>query len=261
MVAADQTLEWMLPWWLEHYQRHNSDPVAFIDLGLSFEMKEWCKKRGQWIPLRHPLFPDEVSLELRNRWEKVFGSHLWENREAWFKKPLACLQSPFQYTLWLDVDCEVRASLAPLFEYGKKGFAVARQFDDCSEGFQIYNSGVIAFAQKHPLLEKWAELCLTANHLFPGDQDALSYLIANEKIEIEELPEIYNWSRRKKETGEIAILHWHGHHGKAIIRSQLAQHEMLLSLSEAPQESPLHSESKDEALAEENRSAAKDLLP
>jgi hypothetical protein len=252
IVAADQTLEWMLPWWFENYRKHNAYPVAFIDLGLSFESKEWCQKHGQWIPLRNALFAEDVCPERAEKWEEFFGTYLWESRDAWFKKPLACLKSPFKRTLWLDVDCEVRAPLTPLFAYADR-FAMARQADDFSEGFQIYNSGVIAFRQNHPLLSDWADLCLTGNHYFPGDQDAISYLIANQQIEVEELPEIYNWSRRKEEVPGIVVLHWHGHHGKAIIRAQLAQREMLRALSETPQESPPHTENRGASQAQESR--------
>lgn len=225
IIASDQTLEWMLPWWWDRYQNHNPHPVAFIDLGLSFEKKEWCKQRGELIPLRVIDFAEEIDPETAKKWEEEFGNQFWESRNAWFKKPLACLKSPFQRTLWIDVDCEVRAPISPLFEYADKpiGFAMAKEQVDLSRDYQIYNSGVIAFRQNHPLLKMWADACLAQNQNFRGDQEVFSHMIAETKYAIDEVPPLYNWSRCMEERSDALIQHWHGHHGKYIVRVQLQE--------------------------------------
>ena len=225
LIGSDLTLEWALPWWWERYQEHNSHPVAFIDLGLSFEMKDWCKERGQLIPLRVVGFAEEAPLEVTKQWEKEAGKQFWDCRDAWFKKPLACLKSPFDRTLWIDVDCEIRGSLTPLFEYASKsvGFAMAFEQNPYSANYPLYNSGVIAFQKNHQLLHLWAEWSMNKNRLFRGDQEIFSYIVHEQKIKIDEIPPIYNWSRRNPDRSDAVIQHWHGNHGKFVIRTQLSQ--------------------------------------
>ena len=218
IVGCDQTLEWILPWWLKHYQMHNQYPVAFVDLGLSYEMKDWCKKNGEYIPLRIVDFAEEVDSELREVWKKEAGLQFEEARNAWLKKPLALLKTPFENTVWLDVDCEVRGDLSPIFEFAD-GFAMAKEQTPYDYPFVMYNSGVIAFQKNHLTLHDWALWCQTKNHLFRGDQEAFSQMIDEKKTPITELPPPFNWSRRMEENPDALILHWHGNHGKFVIRN------------------------------------------
>jgi len=221
LVAADITVEWMLPWWWEHYRKHNSSPVAFIDLGMSLEQKKWCKKRGHLIPLRIVDFAAEeskVDPAISKQWkDDSGGKHFWESRNAWFKKPFACLQSPFERTVWIDLDCEVRGSLYSLFNYS---FALAKDEFQPMLNYPMFNSGVIAFHRNYPLLKDWADYCNRFHHNFRGDQEVLSYLIAERKADITTLPPNFNWSRCKEESPEIIILLWHGSIGKSVIKFQ-----------------------------------------
>ena len=67
----------------------------------------------------------------------------WQCRNAWFKKPLACLQSPFKRTIWVDLDCEVRRELGELFALGEQSLALTQDaFVAYSTSYPIYNSGV-----------------------------------------------------------------------------------------------------------------------
>lgn len=222
LVAADVTVEWMLPWWWEHYRKHNSHPAAFIDLGMSPEQKKWCKKRGRSIPLRIVDFAAEekdVDPALAKQWNDEFGkTYHWEFRNAWFKKPFACLQSPFDRTIWFDLDCEIRGAVDSLFNYP---FAVARDYKQPPSDYPIFNGGVIAFHRDHPLLKDWAEHCRLLHGQFRSDQEVLSYLIAEKKADITILPPRFNWSRKIKENPEIVVLHWHGSFGKSVIKSQI----------------------------------------
>ncbi len=225
IVASDQTLEWILPWWLKCYQKHNSMPVAFIDLGLSFEKKKWCEERGVRIRLPVVDFAEEVDPQIAQAWEKDFGCRFWESRNAWFKKPMACLKSPFQRTIWIDIDCEIRGPIHSLFDYASKpiGFAMAKDQLDFSTTYPTYNSGVIVFRQNHPYLKEWANLCLAQNKRFRGDQEAFSQMIAERSEAIDELPPLYNWSRCLEERTDAVIQHWHGHHGKYVIQNSLIE--------------------------------------
>src|SRR3989344_4082771 len=227
LVGADITQEWILPWWWEHYQKHATHPVAFVDLGLSFPMKEWCRERGELICLRvvddFVKEKEEVDPQVAKALEEDVGKQFWDCRKAWFKKPLACLQSPFRRTVWIDVDCEIRGKFQKLFDYAEKapGIALAKDQCDSAEHYPIYNSGVIVFRRDIELIVKWARRSLELNHAFRGDQEVLSKMIAEENIAISEIPLIYNWSRCQKDHTPALLLHWHGVYGKFVIRSQM----------------------------------------
>lgn len=227
LVAADQTQEWLLPWWWNHYRKNNALPVAFVDLGMSFEKKAWCKQRGTLIPLRVCDFAtgkEEVDPLVAKAMEVEFGKHFWESRNAWFKKPLACLRSPFTRTIWIDLDCEIRNSLGPLFAYADQspGLAMAVNQFPSPVHYPIYNSGVIAFRAACHLLQDWAEHCYQWNHLFQGDQEVFSCMIAEKSTLITELPPHYNWSRCQPDNEKTVIQHWHGVYGKCVIKHQIS---------------------------------------
>src|SRR5690606_28348364 len=122
---------------------------------------------------------EEIATELVSDWEKSFSKKFWPSRNAWFKKSLACLQSPFQRTIWCDLDCEIRGSIEPLFAYSEhpSGIALRREDPRESLSYPVYNSGVIVFQRNLPLIEEWARQSFEKNHEFCGDQDLLSHLI------------------------------------------------------------------------------------
>lgn len=227
IIGADITQEWLLPWWWEHYRKHNTYPVAFVDLGLSLEMKDWCREHGELMPLRiYDGFVKEkaeVDPLVAQDLEEEFGKQFWDCRKAWFKKPLACLQTRFQRTIWIDVDCEVRGSIQELFKFADEpsGIAMAKDQCDAPIHYPIYNSGVIAFRRNLELILLWARNCLEQNHVFRGDQEVFSHLIAETRRAIGEIPPLYNWSRCQKEQADAMILHWHGVYGKHVIRCQI----------------------------------------
>jgi hypothetical protein len=51
IVGCDANQEWLLPWWWDHYCKHNSYPVAFVDFGMSEAALAWCQEKGQCISL------------------------------------------------------------------------------------------------------------------------------------------------------------------------------------------------------------------
>ncbi|MES2272636.1 MAG: hypothetical protein V4487_00390 [Chlamydiota bacterium] len=238
VVGSDQTLEWLLPWWWDHYQRHNAFPVTFVNFGLSLEMKKWCQERGELRSLS--IFDlgvkekEEIETASASEWELNFGKNFWQNRGAWFKKPLACLQSPYRRSLWIDLDCEIRGSLKELFTHADhpSGIGLVKDLNHPTSSLcPIYNSGVIAFRRNLPLIEDWGTQALVRNHLFPGDQDLLSQIIHEKSICISEMDPQYNWSRRSEENPAAVIYHWHGDFGKCAIRHQIQCRELDLFLT------------------------------
>lgn len=236
VVASTHHIEWLLPWWWRHFRLHNALPVAFLDLGLSEACKAWCKERGELIPVRVPeldLRKERVEPSLAKKWEETHGDGIWDVRLKWFMKPFAFRQTPFERTIWLDLDCEVRASLDFMFAFceNQGGIALAREPElvqymfGCLEfirpGEIIYNSGVVVYRRDAPILAEWEEEVAARAHLYLGDQDALSRLLFLKQSHVEELGQKYNWTRGLGENPEALIIHWSGQKGKMKIRKEM----------------------------------------
>jgi hypothetical protein len=226
LIGSDECLEWLLPWWWENYSRFNSFPVAFADFGMSEEMRAWCQERGELIDLTFPdMYGASNALFSLFMLEQMDDDAFLQSRNAWFKKPLACLQTPFKRTIWIDMDCEVRGKLGELFAIGEQHLALTQ--DACSSystTYPIYNSGVFAFPRELPVIQEWAELAIEHNYMFLGDQDLLSWIIDQKKLEVA-MPKIFNWSRLWEPNPEAVVLHWHGPEGKEQISKMIASAE------------------------------------
>ncbi|MBM3198184.1 MAG: hypothetical protein FJZ58_02875 [Chlamydiae bacterium] len=239
IVAASHHIEWMLPWWWYHYTLHNTLPVAFFDLGISSQAKAWCKGRGELLSPSIPSTLDpkkeDVSPPLAATWEQLIGSGVWDIRKHWFKKPFLFQTSPFAYTLWIDLDCEVRSCIEPLFSYVQPPLylALAQEPALLQEGLRalkllaqsevLYNSGVISYHKDSPLLSLWVQEVLTCHHKHIGDQEALSHRLFLQGYIPSEIPSTYNWDRGLGPNPEAHIFHWHGQKGKTLIREQINQ--------------------------------------
>lgn len=227
VIGSDKNLEWLIPWWWENYRRFNSYPVAFADFGMSETMRAWCQERGELIDL---FFPDMCGasnsflslLMFENQMENLDDDAFWQSRNAWFKKPLACLQSPYKRTIWVDLDCEVRGDIGDLFHLSEQCLSLTQdEFVPFPSPYPIYNSGVFVFPRGIPVIEEWAHLAIEQNHMFLGDQDLLSWIIDQKKLEVA-MPKIFNWSRLFEHNPEAIILHWHGPDGKEHIKKMLS---------------------------------------
>ena len=232
IVGCDQKQEWMLPWWYEHFRKHNDLPVAFIDFGMTHHAKKWCSAHGALIPLKAPtgfVYPQiKIPKELRVKWEKRYVTHVWSARGSWFNKPFALLQSPFKETIWLDLDCEILGSIKHLYQKLHKHSRIALVRDNTGPFEDVgYNSGVVVYDSTTPLLTYWAAACIRQNNHFLGDQEILTDLIQNADIEVAELPEKYNWVVNGGIHPEAVVLHWSGSWGKQMIRNRVSSGEKV----------------------------------
>ncbi len=240
IVGANRTQEWMLPWWWLHYRLHNSHPVAFLDFGMSEEAKEWCQERGRCIALEVSedfiARKEEIDPFTALMWDGFYrGGNFWPARLGWFKKPLALRQTPFQRTLWIDLDCQIRADLSSLFAtcQNPAGVALVRDREpdainrDLDFGLifpdeTVYNSGVIVYDQESPIIAEFASRALTDNREFLGDQHLLSRILYEQQLPFTELPRRYNlWQWEKPREG-TAIYHWVNTGGKEAVRKSLS---------------------------------------
>ncbi len=240
IVGCNRAQEWLLPWWWLHYRMHNSHPVTFVDLGMSAAAKAWCEARGRTIALEisdaFVARKEEIDPLIALSWDGFYqGRNFWPARLCWFKKPLALLQTPYQKTLWIDLDCQVRADLTPLFAQceNPSGIAVVRDRDpgainrdlDFTLIFPdevVYNSGVIAYDKGSPVIAEFAKRALENTRDFIGDQHILSRILHEKKEPFTELPRRYNTWTWKKPPPDTAIFHWVNESGKAQIRKSLA---------------------------------------
>ena len=228
ICGCDAAQEWLLPWWWSRLRDHNEDPVAFCDFGMSEEALQWCRERGEVIPISFDpstvASREAVASHLVAEWENCYTGTVWDFRDAWFKKPFAFLHSPFQRTLWLDLDCEVLAPIDILFDLCSREtqIGIMREFNLTHfprfHPEAIYNSGVIVCEHGAPLIEKWAEGSLTQTDLFWGDEVLLSHLINTMRIPVEEIPGVFNWRVSQGINLNAVICHWIGPGGKIFIR-------------------------------------------
>jgi len=212
LIAADRHCEWLLPWFFERYTACNSYSLAVVDLGMSHGAVTFCRDRAEVIPLQMDRIPP-LSIQ----------------KQGWYKKPFAFLQTPFDQTLWLDCDCEVLRPLDPLFQLeGEMHLAFDTEnshlkeiaLGTIREGEVLYNSGVVLYRKGSSIIKKWADQVLDQDRAFFSDQHVLSKLIQESKSRVGLLPDLYNWRMSQGFNIHAAIIHWAGSWGKEYIRKQ-----------------------------------------
>ena len=95
MTGSDYVLQDLIPWWVECVRKHNPDThITIADFGLTDSARDWVKHNVNHVIVyeKHP--------EL-----------------AWFLKPQAMLDCPYEYTCWLDLDCEMVAPVPKIFDF------------------------------------------------------------------------------------------------------------------------------------------------
>ncbi|MGH2611947.1 MAG: hypothetical protein ACRDFB_02730 [Rhabdochlamydiaceae bacterium] len=219
VVATDQGAEWLLPWWWECYSRHHKQEVAFVDFGMSEEAKNWCQTKGLLIPFVGQsdfVKPKEhVGKKTQKRWEAIYGPNVWKARQNWFKKPLAMLHTPFQKSIWMDLDCEVCKPIDAVFEGINAGVLGAVRVEKRGH----YNSGVIVYDKEASLLKAWADACLKKHGSCIGDETVLSGLIGKNRYLFKEIAPEFNWMMGWGYHPDLKIAHWAASWGKLCIET------------------------------------------
>lgn len=236
IAGCSKEQEWLLPWWWEHLRAHDDHPVTFVNFGnMTDTALLWCKERGEVVTLNISdsfIAPKElVNPYLATQW---IGMHpqAWQIRLCWHKKPFALLQTPYERTLWLDLDCQVNGSLQPIFDYcqNEVGISMAKEAECSRElnwqrgfllpGEPVYNSGVIPYRYGAPIIATWAQCSLKQSHLFYGDQQLLTRILFVHNMQFPILPNTYNWLLDMGENTNAVILHYYGIY-KRLITEQI----------------------------------------
>ena len=214
LTGADHNLQDLIPGWVECVRTHNPDiHITIADFGLTDSAKDWVKQNANHVIVyeRHP--------EL-----------------AWFYKPQAMVDSPYEYTCWLDLDCEVLAPIPEIFDFPTENTMalthdVVRGNPDHDRGIFWWAVGVNVVKGKPQILKDWARNT-TNNKDLRGDQEVLHKMIQVDpryNDQIIKMPLEYQWLRidlmNGKDSPNKKIVHWTGPAGKKHIRENLMKDE------------------------------------
>jgi hypothetical protein len=202
VTGCDATHEWMLSWWWKHYNKTNSYPVVFADFGMTQQARKWCRERGTLLTLSQ------------------------KYKRNWFKKPRAILESPYKIVIWVDLDCEVRKDLNPLFLHADKGIGVTKDpyTPFCKKHVKMGKAvatGVVVARHGHPLIVKWANIVDAKHQSMRGDQEAFNSMLHKIKDQLSIMPPDHQWLRRDGDNKDAIIMHWTGPRGKNYIKKKL----------------------------------------
>lgn len=221
IVGCDKEEEWMLPWWYKHFKANNPNmPLAFCDFGMSAAGKNFCKDKG--------ILYECKGIDMQG--DAGFTS-------SWFMKPFALLNSPFESSLWIDLDCKVLHNLDKYFDYIEPGkLAVSR--DPCTPFCKTITddpvtSGIVGATHGEELVSLWARRILEKHSELRGDQQALNMVIESggaDRVNI--FPPHYQWLRLQGENDHAWTLHYTGPEGKKEIKRQSAASQDIETIFE-----------------------------
>ena len=212
LTGSDHNLQDLIPWWVECVRKHNPDiHITIADFGLTDSAKDWIKHNVNHIIVydRHPDL-------------------------AWFLKPQAMVDCPYEYTCWLDLDCEMVAPVPEIFDFPtedkmaltedviRMGYYGATP----GQGQHWWAVGVNVVKGNPQILKDWA--ASTINTELRGDQEVLRDMILRNPGytgKIIRMPLEYQWLRLSLVQGYDSpnkkIVHWTGPVGKQHIRENL----------------------------------------
>lgn len=184
VIGSDDRAAWQIPLWYEAYRDYCTLPVAMADFGLSANNLRLCLDCGF----------------------QVFDAGV-ECGRGYLGKPVAIRKSPFEWTLWLDLDCEIRADVDPIFDEAPTGFGVIRLDGRYS------NVGVVVVRRENDLLAGWTTACLVAAEN-EQDEEIFNRLVATGMYEFDVLDHRWNRGGPDPEDIECFIYHYFGPTGK-----------------------------------------------
>ena len=206
MTGCDERHAWILPWWYANLRRHNPDmPAIFVDKGMGDQTREWCRERGRVVTV-------------------TWKDHIM------FAKPIGIIQSPYQETMWIDPDCEIRGNLVGAFDLPRSDLAAC--YDTVKfMGPGHIQAGVVLVKHGSDAAIQWASICAMGNACkeMVGDvknvcdQAVLNWVATQNREVMTIIPRIWNWVRMDGNNPDAVIYHWTGKRGKDAIRHQLQE--------------------------------------
>jgi hypothetical protein len=205
ITGCDSNTEWMVPWFLKNFKKHNKMPILFCDFGVTPEFKEW---------LRISDFDDTYEVPK-------------QRTGGWFYKPVALLKAPAREKVWLDTDMHILGDISGAFNYIEQGKLAMVEDKPWTLRMKEkwHNSGLVGVRSTPPILLDWMEAC--RENPVQGDQEVLHSMIRGDALTrmryISDVPNIYNWLRLQvthdnQDSKDKLIMHWTGKKGKDQIR-------------------------------------------
>jgi len=208
LLLADAKQEWLLPWWWYHFVKSNPRlAVAVVDLGITPSMQSWLSQQGAALV--------------------QYDSDLPHFSQAWFSKPFALALSPFDRTIFCDLDCEVRRDLSAMFGWSEAGIVLGQDLFPDSQYRKLfrqgcyYNSGLISVGHTNPIIEHWCEETRNLHTSLRSDQEILNLCLYEAESLVVELPPHYHQLRLSGDHADATVMHWTGGHGKTNIRREM----------------------------------------
>lgn len=209
IVGCCAKQEYLLPYFYLNLRLHSDLPITFFDFGMSPFGKAFCEKRGTVIAIEHSIKKGDSN------------DPFFIIKKGWYKKPLACNRSPYELSLWLDLDCKIHKNFDAIFEeLNDHHFAIAKSPQETKKSYvrkllkkklkaiAFYNSGVIAFKKNSPILKEWIRYCKKMHTYCRGDEDTLSYLLSLKKHPFHILASSYNHIPLHTKNADIVITHY-----------------------------------------------------
>ncbi|MEM7174415.1 MAG: hypothetical protein AAF443_00595 [Chlamydiota bacterium] len=235
VVGCDHHQEWLLKWWWSHYSKTNHLPVTFFDFGMTMSARKWCARHGSLVSFSLPkgFLSSKNPFPLPSHWPKRWADTVRNQRLVWFTKAFSLLLTPYEKTVWIDLDCQCRKAVNSVFDFcdRESGFAVAvddkntvkkwKQMGFLAPTVTGYQTGVIAFVAQSKVITAWAEHCLLYRNNEYSEQTALSHTIAKKKWPISLLSSDYNWLTPEQEHPSAVIAHYGGEERKVHLIREL----------------------------------------
>jgi len=203
VVGVDHNMEDLLPWWYANVKTWAPEPdITICDFGMTKPAKARAKEYAD-----------------------TFLEYTIHERYAWFYKPRALLETPYEYKCWLDIDCEVMAPIDNIFNFPTDDKIALTQ--DVVRGEDWWWATGVNVAKGNPkILKDWAYITEHSNER--GDQEVLKKMIDTDSSYnnmIVLMPIEYQWLRIQIVNGQDSpnkkIVHWTGPTGKQHIRENL----------------------------------------
>lgn len=241
IIGCDERQEWLLHSFMINLRLKSDISVTIFDFGMSYFGRLQAQKWGEIIPITSSI-----------RTLKYLSKK--SRKDAWLKKPQAFLQAPYDYNLWIDLDCLVKIDPQEIFNllednkqilirkesklYKNKVNNALKAKYPC---FEMYNSGVVAFKKNAPFIKEWVNLIQTSNDPFRGDQDFLSIFLSQNTDIVSTLPKEMNHLMgidKKKELRQAKVLHFINHN-KAILFYQAKILKLMICGDEKFRKNPI----------------------
>ncbi len=211
VLLADLDSEWLLPWWHGHFAKSGMKAqVTVIDAGISDSAKSFVASL------------DKVNL-------LAMSADVPQFECAWFLKPFALAASPYERSIFLDLDCEVRSDISEMFNWSEHGIVLGHdkhpmgKYRRLFRGAMFFNSGVIGVTQGAPIINQWCQSVGELHHLLRGDQEVLNLSLYENEATIVELPPHFHQLRLDGDHPQAKIMHWTGPAGKEHIRRKILE--------------------------------------